>query len=86
MVGSVEVEGLRTTPSLARGGANQIHRKTRRITNAADHPTYQRKGREPVPIQVVPRMTKRILEDGRQHTAISSSSDIPSIAIRPQAT
>ena len=43
---------------------DQSHRDTRRLLDASDHPTDQSKGRERVQIQVVPRMAKRILEDG----------------------
>ena len=43
---------------------DQSHRDTRRLLDAGDHPTDQIKGRERVQIQNVPRMTKRILEDG----------------------
>ena len=34
------------------------------VVDASDHPTDQSKGRERVQIQVVPRVAKRILEDG----------------------
>ena len=57
VVGSVEVEGLRTTPSLVRGVQPES-------SHMGDHPTDQRKGREYVQVQVIPRMTKRILENG----------------------
>ena len=43
---------------------DQSHRDTRRLLDAGDHPPDQRKGRERVQVQVVPRMAKRILEDG----------------------
>ena len=45
-------------------GCDQSHRETRRLSDTGDYPTHQRKGRERVHVQVVPRMTECILEDG----------------------
>ena len=62
VVGSAEVEGLRTTPSLARGVRPESSRDVM-TQDMGDHPTDQRKERERVQVQVVPKMTKCILED-----------------------
>ena len=54
--------GLRTTPSLVKGG-DQSHGEIGGLSDLSHHPSYQRKGWKRVQAQVVPRMTKRILED-----------------------
>ena len=59
VVGSGEAVSLQTTPSLAREARPESSR-----SDEGDHPTDQRKVRERVQIQVIPRMMKRILEDG----------------------
>ena len=62
VVGSVEGEGWRTTPSPARGGRLESWRDWG-LSDSSHHSSDEGKGWKHVNVQVVPRMAKRILED-----------------------
>ena len=65
VVGSVEEEGLRTTPSLARGVRPESSRDA--MTLGHGRPPDRSQGREGtrrLHVQVIPRMMKHVLKDG----------------------